>query len=118
MEQLVAVEGLKKYFPVRGGLLSRAQSWVHAVDDIDLEIERGTTLAVVGESGCGKTTLGRVILRLLDPTAGRIRFDGKDITVLPQREMRNLRKGMQIVFQDPYWSLNPRMLVKDIIAEP
>ncbi len=112
------VDGLKKYFPVRGGLLARAQSWIHAVDNVDLTIQSGRTLSVVGESGCGKTTLGRVILRLLDPTAGRILFDGKDITALPQREIRGLRKSMQMVFQDPYWSLNPRMLVKDIVAEP
>jgi len=114
----VKVEGLKKYFSVRTGFLSRTPSWVRAVDDVDLMIDQGETLAVVGESGCGKTTLGRVLLRLLDPTAGRILFDGKDITKLPQREMRALRKSMQIVFQDPYWSLSPRMLVKDIVAEP
>lgn len=111
-------EGLKKYFPVRTGFLSKTTSWVRAVDDIDLEIEEGKTLAVVGESGCGKTTLGRVILRLLDPTAGTIVFDGKDITRLPQSKVRVLRKSMQMVFQDPYWSLNPRMLVRDIVAEP
>jgi oligopeptide/dipeptide ABC transporter ATP-binding protein len=116
--QLVAVDGLKKYFPVRGGLFSRTTGWIHAVDDVDLTIEPGETLAVVGESGCGKTTLGRVILRLLDPTGGTIVFDGKDITSLPQAEMRRLRKTMQMVFQDPYWSLDPRMLVKDIVAEP
>jgi len=114
----VKVEGLKKYFPVRTGFLSRTASWVRAVDEVDLMIDEGETLAVVGESGCGKTTLGRVLLRLLDPTAGRILFDGKDITKLPQREMRALRKSMQIVFQDPYWSLSPRMLVKDIVGEP
>ena len=103
---------------MRGGLLSRATGWIHAVDDVDLTIQSGKTLAVVGESGCGKTTLGRVILRLLDPTAGTILFDGKDITTLPQGEIRSLRKSMQMIFQDPYWSLNPRMLVKDIVAEP
>jgi oligopeptide/dipeptide ABC transporter ATP-binding protein len=117
-DALVSVDGLKKYFPVRGGLLSRATGWIHAVDDVDLAIKSGKTLAVVGESGCGKTTLGRVILRLLDPTAGKVFFDGKDITTLPQGEMRSLRKSMQMIFQDPYWSLNPRMLVKDIVAEP
>jgi len=117
-DALVSVDGLKKYFPVRGGLLSRATGWIHAVDDVDLTIESGKTLAVVGESGCGKTTLGRVILRLLDPTAGKVFFDGKDITTLPQGEVRSLRKSMQMIFQDPYWSLNPRMLVKDIVAEP
>lgn len=117
-EEVVRVQGLKKYFPVRGGFLSRAQSWIHAVDDVDLTIDGGKTLAVVGESGCGKTTLGRVILRLLDLTEGRVIFDGKDISKLPQNELRHLRKSMQMVFQDPYWSLNPRMLVKDIVAEP
>lgn len=117
-DALVSVDGLKKYFPVRGGLLSRATGWIHAVDDVDLAIKSGKTLAVVGESGCGKTTLGRVILRLLDPTAGKVFFDGKDITTLPQGEIRSLRKSMQMIFQDPYWSLNPRMLVKDIVAEP
>lgn len=114
----MSVDGLKKYFPVRTEFFSRTTSWVRAVDDVDLEIERGETLAVVGESGCGKTTLGRVILRLLDPTAGTIVFDGRDITKLRQDEVRPLRKSMQMVFQDPYWSLNPRMLVKDIVAEP
>jgi len=118
LRQLVEVDGLKKYFPVRGGFFSRATRWVRAVDDVDLSIEEGKTLAVVGESGCGKTTLGRVILRLLDPTEGRIVFEGKDITALPQSEMRPLRKSMQMIFQDPYWSVNPRMLVQDIVAEP
>jgi len=117
-EPLLKVKSLKKYFPVRGGILSRTVSWVRAVDGVDFDIERGETLGVVGESGCGKTTVGRTILRLVEPTGGEVLFEGRDIVKLSEREMRKLRKDMQIVFQDPYWSLNPRMMVKDIVAEP
>jgi len=108
---------LKKYFPIRG-LLGRVTGWVKAVDGVSFNIYERETLGVVGESGCGKTTLGRTVLRLIEPTEGIIIFDGKDITKLNKRRLRSLRKDMQIVFQDPYWSLNPTMLVKDIVAEP
>jgi oligopeptide/dipeptide ABC transporter ATP-binding protein len=114
----VKVEALKKYFRVRTGFFAGSKRWVRAVDDVNLTINKGETLAIVGESGCGKTTLGRVILRLLTPTDGRITFANMDITKLSQREVRHLRRRMQMVFQDPYWSLNPTMLVKDIVAEP
>ena len=118
IKELLKVEELKKYFPVRGGIFARTKGWVRAVDGVDFHICEGETMGVVGESGCGKTTLGRTILRLVEPTEGKIIFKGKDIVKLRKGEMRTLRKDMQIVFQDPYWSLNPRMLVKDIISEP
>jgi len=117
-EPLLKVRKLKKYFPVRGGVLSRTVSWVRAVDEVDFDINRGETLGVVGESGCGKTTVGRSILRLVEPTDGEIYFEGRDIVKLNEKEMQKLRRDMQIVFQDPYWSLNPRMMVKDIVSEP
>jgi len=117
-EPLLKVRRLKKYFPVRGGILSRTVNWVRAVDGVDFDINRGQTLGVVGESGCGKTTVGRTILRLVEPTGGEVLFEGRDIVKLSEREMQKLRRDMQIVFQDPYWSLNPRMMVKDIVAEP
>lgn len=115
---VLIVEGLKKYFPVRAGLLLKTKRWVRAVDDIDFEIGRTETFGLVGESGCGKTTVARTILRVIDPTAGRVFFEGVEITHLGGEEMRKLRRDMQIVFQDPFWSLNPRMIVKDIVAEP
>jgi len=117
-EPLLKVRKLKKYFPVRGGIFSRTVNWVRAVDEIDFDIDRGETLGVVGESGCGKTTVGRAILRLVEPTGGEVYFGGRDIVKLSEKEMQILRRDMQIVFQDPYWSLNPRMMVKDIVAEP
>ncbi|QBS37301.1 ABC transporter ATP-binding protein [Thermaerobacter sp. FW80] len=114
---LVEVRGLKKYFPTGGGWLGRPRGWVRAVDGIDLDIYEGETLGLVGESGCGKTTTGRLILRLLEPTAGRVRFVGKDIFRLPPRELRRLRRDMQIIFQDPFGSLNPRLTVGEIVGE-
>ena len=117
-ETLLKVRSLKKYFPVRGGILSRTVNWVRAVDGVDFDINRGETLGIVGESGCGKTTVGRSILRLVEPTGGEVLFEGRDIVKLSEKEMQKLRRDMQIVFQDPYWSLNPRMMVKDIVAEP
>jgi len=117
-EPLLKVTKLKKYFPVRGGIFSRTVNWVRAVDEVDFDIDRAETLGVVGESGCGKTTVGRAILRLVEPTSGEVYFEGRDIVKLSEKEMQMLRRDMQIVFQDPYWSLNPRMMVKDIVAEP
>ncbi len=108
---------LKKYFPIRG-LLGRVTGWVRAVDGVSFDIYERETIGVVGESGCGKTTLGRTVLRLIEPTEGIIIFAGKNITKFNKKRLRSLRKDMQIVFQDPYWSLNPMMLVRDIIAEP
>jgi oligopeptide transport system ATP-binding protein len=117
-DDLVVVRDLKKYFPITAGLLQQRVGDVKAVDGIDFGIRRGETLGLVGESGSGKTTAGRVILRLTDSTAGSITFDGTDITKLSRAELRPLRKEMQIIFQDPYASLNPRMTVGDIIKEP
>jgi oligopeptide/dipeptide ABC transporter ATP-binding protein len=114
---VLAARGLKKYFPVRRGFLQKIIGWIKAVDDVDLEIGRGKTLGLVGESGCGKTTVGRLILKLLKPDEGQIMFRGQDITALPQEEMKPLRKEMQIIFQDPFGSLNPRMTVGQSIEE-
>ncbi|TME56837.1 MAG: ABC transporter ATP-binding protein, partial [Chloroflexi bacterium] len=114
---LLRVLKLKKYFPVRRGLLQRVIGYVKAVDDVSLNLNPGETLGLVGESGCGKSTLGRTVLRLVEPTSGRIEFEGRDVTRLPQRRMKALRKEMQIIFQDPIGSLDPRMTVADIVAE-
>ncbi len=116
-QDLVVVRDLKKYFPVRRGLLQRVVAWVKAVDGVSFNIRRGETLGLVGESGCGKTTVGRTILRLIEPTAGEVYFEGRNIFALTKSELKALRRDMQIIFQDPYSSLDPRMPVGASIAE-
>ena len=116
---IVEVRGLKKYFPITSGAIARrVVGWVKAVDDVSFTIRRGETLGLVGESGCGKTTTGRCVLQLERPTAGSVIFEGRDLARLSDSELRPLRRRMQIVFQDPYSSLNPRMTIGQIIAEP
>ncbi|MGH9211372.1 MAG: ABC transporter ATP-binding protein [Acidimicrobiales bacterium] len=115
---LLQVDGLVKEFPVRSGLFRRQAGTVHAVSGVSFDISRHQTLGLVGESGCGKSTTGRVVLRLLEATEGSVLFDGVDIATAPARQLRHLRERMQIVFQDPYASLNPRMTVESIISEP
>ncbi len=115
---LLEVRGLKKHFPIQGGLVKHTVSSVRAVDGVTFAVKRGRTLGIVGESGCGKTTVGRTLLRLTEPTGGTIRFDGKDITHVKRAALRALRQRMQIVFQDPMSSLNPRMTIREILLEP
>jgi oligopeptide/dipeptide ABC transporter ATP-binding protein len=117
-EPLLQVKGLKKYFPYKKGMFSRQVGYVRAVDGVDFTVYRGETLGIVGESGCGKSTTGQMILQLLEPTEGEIWFDGRQLTALSKEEVRSVRRHMQMIFQDPYSSLNPRMRVEDIVAEP
>ncbi len=116
-EPLLKVEGLKKYFPVKRGFFQKTAGWIKAVDGVDLEIGRGSILGLVGESGCGKTTVGQLILKLLEADEGRIRFQGQDLTALTSKEMKPFRTEMQIIFQDPYGSLNPRITAGHSIEE-
>lgn len=118
MENLLMVENLSKSFPIKGGFWGRHKAFVRAVDSVSLNVKPGEVVGLVGESGCGKSTLGRTILKLLSPDAGKIVFDGCDITHLSQKEMRPKRRGLQIIFQDPYASLNPRMTIGSALSEP
>lgn len=117
-QPLVSVKNLVHRFPIRGGLLSREVGAVHAVNDVSFDLVRGETLGLVGESGCGKSTLGRALIRLIEPTSGSVRFDGVELSGLNASEMRKLRRRIQIIFQDPYASLNPRMSIEQILLEP
>jgi len=116
-DNLLSVRGLTKYFSVTGGILAREVARVHAVDGVSIEIKRGKTLGLVGESGCGKSTTGRCILRLIEPSSGEIRFNGRDVTRIEGSELQHLRRDMQIIFQDPFASLNPRHTVAAIVGE-
>ena len=115
---LLEVNGLAKHFPVATGVLQRTGSWIKAVDGVDLVVRRGETFGLVGESGCGKSTLGRLIVRLLEPTAGSIRFEGQEMAHLDDAALLPFRQSVQIVFQDPYSALNPRMRVGRLVGEP
>ncbi|MEE8141502.1 MAG: ATP-binding cassette domain-containing protein, partial [Planctomycetota bacterium] len=116
-EPLLVVKDLVKYFPIRKGVFSRVVGNVKAVDGVSFTIHRRETLGLVGESGCGKTTVGRTLLRLLEPTSGQVSFDGVDVFGLKGAELRRIRRKMQVIFQDPYGSLNPRMTVGAIVGE-
>jgi oligopeptide/dipeptide ABC transporter ATP-binding protein len=117
-KHLLEVRNLKKYFPIRGGILQRTIGHVKAVDDVSFFVRHGETLGIVGESGCGKSTTGRMLLRLLEPTAGQVLFEGQDLVSLPNSKMRKMRQHIQMIFQDPYASLNPKMTIESIISEP
>jgi oligopeptide/dipeptide ABC transporter ATP-binding protein len=116
-EDLIDVEHLTKYFPVRGGLLQRVVAWVQAVDDVSFNVKKGETLGLVGESGCGKTTVGRTMLRLIEPTGGKVLFRGENVFDMHGKDLKRIRRNMQIIFQDPYASLDPRMPIGESIAE-
>jgi peptide/nickel transport system ATP-binding protein len=113
---LLEVRDLRKHFPLRGGVLQRTQAWVRAVDGVSFDVAPGETLGIVGESGCGKSTLARLLLRLIEPDAGTVRFDGEDVLAASPARMKRLRRDMQLVFQDPYASLNPRLTIEDTVA--
>ncbi|MEE8298620.1 MAG: ATP-binding cassette domain-containing protein, partial [Thermodesulfobacteriota bacterium] len=117
LSEIIKLDNLKKYFPVRGGLFSRSSNYIRAVDGINLRAFKGETIGLVGESGCGKTTLGKTVLKLIEPTEGSIYYKGENITDYSSRKMRQLRSDLQIIFQDPYGSLNPRMRVESIVGE-
>ncbi|WP_421383944.1 ABC transporter ATP-binding protein [Bacillus salacetis] len=117
-EPLLKVEGLKKHFPITGGILGRPVNHVKAVDGVSFQVKKGETLGIVGESGCGKSTTGRMLMRLIDPSEGKVTFEDKELTSLSKAEMRKIRRDIQMVFQDPYASLNPRHTVEKILEEP
>src|SRR5690625_3801361 len=118
MEELIKVDNLKKYFPVKQGLFNFEKKYVKAVDGVSFTLQQGETLGIVGESGCGKSTMGRTLLNLLSATSGEVIYKGKDILKMSFREMRPIRKELQMIFQDPYASLNSRKTIQDILIEP
>ena len=118
MTALLEVEGLVKHFVAGRSVFGRPTAFVKAVDGVSFTVEAGKTLALVGESGCGKSTVSRLVLRLIEPDAGQVRFEGRDLLALDEKELRNFRRDAQIIFQDPYASLNPRMTVSQILTEP